>query len=104
MAREIYTRMYEEPGEGKVKEMARLRLLELDSLDERDAIRRVLNLYQSKANKCPASWRDVEPVLRSLRVPVDTTGAPLDPSGTPYILVNANCDVDLDPKSEIPKK
>lgn len=104
LAREIYSRMYEEPGEGKVKEMARLRLMELDSMDEREAIRRVLILYQSKANRCPTSWREIGPVLRSLRLPVDTTGAPLDPSGTPYILANANCDVDLDPKSEIPHK
>ena len=104
MAREIYRRMYEEPGDSKVKEMARLRLLELDSLDEREAIRRVLTLYQSKANRCPASWREIEGVLRSLRLSVDPTGAPLDPSGTPYILVNRNCEVDLDPKSEIPRK
>ena len=43
LAREIYTRMYEEPGDSNVKEMARLRLMQLDSLDERDAIRRVLD-------------------------------------------------------------
>jgi tetratricopeptide (TPR) repeat protein len=104
LAREIYTRMYEESGEGQVKNMARLRLMQLDSLDEREAIRRVLTVYQSKANRCPASWRDIEPVLRSLRLALDTGGAPLDPSGTPYVLVNANCDVDLDPKSEIPHK
>jgi tetratricopeptide (TPR) repeat protein len=104
LAREIYTRMYEESGGGQVKDMARLRLMELDSLDEREAIRRVLTVYQSKANRCPSSWRDIEPVLRSLSLTLDTAGAPLDPSGTPYVLVNANCDIDLDPKSEIPHK
>ncbi|HVQ37040.1 MAG TPA: hypothetical protein VMS31_05885, partial [Pyrinomonadaceae bacterium] len=102
LAREIYTRMYNDPGDSKVKEMAHMRLLQLDSMDEREAIRRLLMLYQSKANRCPASWREIEPVLRSLNLPLDTAGAPLDPSGTPYVLVNGNCDVDLDPKSEIP--
>ena len=61
LAREIYRRMYEEPGEGKVKEMARLRLMQLDSLDEREAIRRVLTLYQSKTNRCPSAWREIDP-------------------------------------------
>ena len=104
VAREIYTRMYEESGDSKVKEMARRRLMQLDSLDQREGIRRVLALYQSKAGRCPSSWREIEPVLRSLRLPMDSTGAPLDPAGTPYVLVNANCDVDLDPKSEVPHK
>lgn len=101
LAREIYTRMYEQPGDSNVKEMARLRLLQLDSLDERDTIRRALTLYQSKAHRCPSSWREIEPLLRSLQLPMNPSGAPVDPSGTPYVLVNANCDVDLDPKSEV---
>lgn len=104
LAREIYTRMYEEPGDSKVKEMAERRLMQLDSLDQREAIRRVLTLYQSKVGKCPSSWREIEPVLRSLRLPVDSTGAPLDPAGTPYVLVNGNCDVAIDPKSLVPPK
>jgi tetratricopeptide (TPR) repeat protein len=104
LAREIYTRMYEETEDSKVKEMARLRLMQLDSLDEREAIRKVLTLYQDKAKRCPSSWREIEPGLRSLRLPFDATGAPLDPSGKPYLMVNANCDVDLDPKSPLPHK
>jgi len=104
LAREIYTRMYQEPGDNNVKEMARQRLMQLDSLDEREVIRRVLTLYQSKANRCPSSWREIQPVLRSLRLRSDPNGAPLDPSGKPYVLVNATCDVGLDPKSEIIRK
>jgi hypothetical protein len=104
LARDIYTRMYEEPGDSSVNDMARQRLMQLDSLDERDAIRRVLSLFQSKAHRCPSSWREIQPVLRSLRLRSDPDGAPLDPSGKPYVLVNANCDVGLDPKSEIIRK
>lgn len=104
LAREIYTRMYEESGDSKVKEMAERRLMQLDSLDQREAIRRILTLHQSKAGRCPSSWREIEPVLRSLRLPMDSTGAPLDPAGTPYVLVNGNCDVDIDPKSLVPQK
>lgn len=103
LAREIYTRMYEEQGDSKVKDMARRRLLQLDSLEQRDGIRRVLALYKSKAGRCPSSWREIEPVLRSLRLPTDSTGAPLDPAGTAYLLINSTCDVDVDPKSEVPR-
>ena len=103
-AREIYTRMYEQSTEDKVKDMAHKRLLQLDSLDQRDALRKILTAYQSRAGKCPNSWKEIEPVLRAVRVPLDGTGAPLDPTGMPYVLRAAACEVDLDPKSEIPAK
>lgn len=104
VAREIYKRMLEQAGDGEVKEMARRRLLQLDSLDQRDGLRRVLSLYQSKAGRCPSSWREIEPALRALRFPVDSSGAPLDPSGAAYVLVNASCAIDLGPDSEVPRK
>ena len=103
LAREIYSRMYEQASEVSVKEMARRRLLQLDSLDQRDGLRKVLAAFHSKVGRCPSSWREIEPVLRALRVDLDSTGAPLDPAGTAYVLVNAGCDLDLDPKSEVPR-
>jgi tetratricopeptide (TPR) repeat protein len=102
LAREIYSRMYEQASNVNVKEMARKRLLQLDSLDQRDGLRKVLSAYQSRVGRCPSSWKEIEPVLRALRMEVDSTGAPLDPAGTAYVLVNAGCDVDVDPKSEVP--
>lgn len=103
-AREIYTRMYEQSSEDRVKDMAHKRLLQLDSLDQRDALLKILTAYQSRAGKCPNSWKEIEPVLRAVRVPVDASGAPLDPTGVPYLLRAGTCEVDLDPKSEIPAK
>lgn len=103
-AREIYTRMYEQSSEDQVKDMAHKRLLQLDSLDQRDALLKILTAYQSRAGKCPNSWKEIEPVLRAVRVPVDASGAPLDPTGVPYLLRAGTCEVDLDPKSEIPAK
>jgi tetratricopeptide (TPR) repeat protein len=104
LAREIYGRMYEQSSDDKVKEMARRRLLQLDSLDQRDVLKKVLSAYQVRAGRCPSSWKEIEPILRALRMNVDSTGAPLDPSGTAYVLVDANCDVDVDRKSEIPRR
>lgn len=103
-AREIYTRMYEGSADEKVKDMARKHLLQLDSLDQRDGLRKLLVAYQSRAGKCPSSWKEVEPVFRALRIAVDASGAPLDPSGVHYVLRAGACEVDLDPKSEIPAK
>ena len=102
LAREIYGQMYEQAGDSQVKEMARRRLLQLDSLDQRDALSKVLSGYESKAGRCPSSWQEIEPVLRALRLDLDSAGAPIDPGGTAYVLNRAKCDVQLDPKSEVP--
>ncbi len=103
-AREIYTRMFEQSADEKVRDMARRRLLQLDWLDQRDALRKLFVAYRARAGKCPNSWKEIEPVFRALRLPTDASGAPLDPSGTPYVLRAGECEIDLDPKSEIPVK
>jgi len=102
LAREIYGRMYEQAENAKIKEMARKRLLQLDSLDQRDGLRKVLAAYKTRVGRCPSSWKEVEPLLRAVRVEVDSTGAPLDPTGTAYVMVGDGCDLDVDPKSEVP--
>jgi tetratricopeptide (TPR) repeat protein len=102
-AREIYTRIYEQASDSKVKEMAELRLLQLDSLEERDVLKGLLATYKARVGNCPASWRELETALRSLHVKMDPGGAPLDPAGMPYVLTN-DCIVELDPKSKIPGK
>lgn len=102
-AREIYRRMFEQAGDDKVKQMARRRLLQLDSLDQRDGLRKLMAGYRSQAGRCPASWRELEPALRALKIKRDPSGVPLDPSGVAYVLLKDKCDVDTDPKSEVPR-
>ncbi|HEX7330717.1 MAG TPA: hypothetical protein VF290_04410 [Pyrinomonadaceae bacterium] len=102
-AREIYTRMYEQAGEERVKDMARKRLMQLNSFDQRDGLRKLFAAFKTRTGKCPDSWREIEPVLRALRIPVDQSGAPLDPSHTPYVLKAGECEADLDAqKSQVP--
>jgi tetratricopeptide (TPR) repeat protein len=100
-AREIYTHMFEQSADESVKDMARRRLMQLDSWDERDALRKVLSAYKVRTGRCPSHWRDVEQVLRALRASLDASGAPLDPSGAPYVLQTSTCDVGLGPNSQI---
>lgn len=101
-ARDIYRQMYEQSTDTKVKDMARRRLMQLDSLDQREALHRLLIAYEKRFGRCPSSWKELEGLLRG-RVALAESGAPFDPSGKPYVL-NANCEVTLDPGSEVPVK
>jgi tetratricopeptide (TPR) repeat protein len=103
-AREIYSQMYEQSSDDQVRDVARKRLLQLDALDQQDSLRKLLATYQARAGKCPDSWKELEQVLRAFRVPVNASGAPIDPVGVPYVLRSGACEVVLDPKSEIPGK
>ena len=100
-AREIYTHMFEQSADESIKDMAHRRLLQLDSWDQRDVLRKVLSAQQTRTGRCPANWREVEPALRAIRAPLDAAGAPLDPSGAPYVLQSTKCDVELSPNSQI---
>ncbi|PYS88573.1 MAG: hypothetical protein DMF64_20155 [Acidobacteria bacterium] len=103
-AREIYRRMYEQTDDAQMRVLAARRLLQLQSWDERDTLRRVLATYRARAGHCPASWREVAPILRAARAPLDMSGAPLDPSRAPYALAGDGCDVELSAQSEILRK
>ena len=103
-AREMYTRIYEQADDPQVRKLAQLRLLQIDSFDERDVIRRVLADYRARNARCPSSWKEVTGALRAARLRTDISGAPVDPANTPYLLVKEGCDVDLDPRSQVPYK
>ena len=103
-AREIYSRMYEGSTDQKVKEMAERRLLQLDALDQIDVLEKVLEAVKTRIGRCPLNWKEVEPIFRTARVRVDRSGAPLDPSGTPYVFGQTNCDVEVSYDSVIPVK
>jgi len=101
-AREIYGRMFEQSTDAKIKDMARLRLMQLDALDQIDGLQKILVAYQSRIGRCPANWKEVEPIFKAVRIRFDASVTPLDPSGTPYEFGKTHCEVQLSPKSEIP--
>jgi hypothetical protein len=109
-AREMYRQMIAQSNDEKVKEMAASRLLQIDSFDERDAIRPAIAQYrESNQGRCPANWHDLQKELRAARVlgkfplKLDENGAPVDPSGVAYLLAPENCTVNLDWKtSKVP--
>jgi tetratricopeptide (TPR) repeat protein len=103
-ARDMYRHLYEESKDEQVKELIGRRLMQVESFDERDAIRAALKDYQTRTGRCVSSWKDISQALRASRLRIDVqTGAPVDPSDTPYVLVKNGCDVDLDyPRSRVP--
>jgi tetratricopeptide (TPR) repeat protein len=104
-AREMYRHLYDSSNDPAVKEMVEKQLMRLDYLDQREAIRNVLNGYKTTDGRCASSWREVANQLRVLRLTLDPkTGAPLDPSATPYELIKNGCDVGLDINTKVPFK
>jgi tetratricopeptide (TPR) repeat protein len=101
-AREIYTRMFEESDDEQVKDMARRHVWLLDSLDQRDALKKLMHAFRDKTGHCPTSWTELREAFRVLSIPVDASGAPLDPSGVPYLLNQSTCEAERNPKSEVP--
>jgi tetratricopeptide (TPR) repeat protein len=110
LAREMYERIRNESDDANVREMAARRILQSYSFDDRDAIRHILEDFKQRHGRCVANWREVAPQLSVAQLPdngrfqFDSSGAPLDPAGTAYLLVKNGCDVDLDLRSKIPYK
>lgn len=110
-ARAIYQQMFNEAEDEQVKNSAELRLLELDSLEERDAIRKALQEFQAKNKRCAGSLREILPFLQTVKLPngkdfrLDNANNLIDPSDAPYILDKETCSVKLDlEKTKIPLK
>jgi len=101
-AREIYANMLEQSTDERIRDMAQRRLWQLDAFDQIDALQKVLTTYNERTGRCPSSWRELQPVFRAAGLEMDLSGAPLDPSGTPYMFGDTNCKVQLDPKSKVP--
>jgi hypothetical protein len=64
----------------------------------------VLEAYRNQHGRCPVAWRELAVALRRAGgLTLDAAGAPLDPSGVPYVLAAGGCEVDLDPtRSNVP--
>ena len=107
-AREIYRRMREESDDPAIRKMGEQRLAEIDSFDERDAIRQALSRFKTRANRCPGNWTELNSELRAARLPNGTplilnrSGEPLDPSDAPYLLIDNGCDVSLGKDTKVP--
>ena len=103
-AREMYAHLSEASDDLNVKRMVEKQLMRLDSVEERDRIRRVLSDYRARTGHCVSTWKEIGSSLRSAGLRIDGSGAPLDPANTAYRLVKDGCDIDLDENSPVPHR
>ena len=93
-ARTIYRQMFEQASDSQSREAAALRLLSLDSLDERDEIKKILEAFQTKNSRCANNFKEIFQPLAAVRLAdgrrlrFDASNAPVDPTGVPYVLNN----------------
>jgi hypothetical protein len=100
----MYAHLAESSGDTTVKQMVKTQLMRLDSLDEREKIRRVLSDYTNRSDHCAASWKEISAPLFAAGLRLDVSGTPLDPTNVPYRLIKSGCDVDLDEGSKLPRR
>lgn len=103
-ARQIYQQMFDEAKDSYTKEAAKLRLLELDSQDEQEAVNKVLYEFKNKKERCVNNLQEILPLLRNVKLPrekdfrVDEKNNLVDPTGIPYLLDKEKCKIRLNPK------
>jgi len=78
-SRRLWLQLYETSDDDWVRGNARVKLAQLDALDEIDRIAAVVRRVQQATGRFPASWED-------LRRAGWLTAVPTDPSGEPYVL------------------
>lgn len=109
IARQMYLQIFEEADDQQSKSNAELRLMEIDSLDEREAINNALSSIREARGNCPARLSDVIPMLRTVSLPrgrsfsLNDKNELVDPTGSPYRFDRENCKADLDLRSRIPR-
>lgn len=101
-ARQIFRQMLDGSDDRAVRITAERRLLELDSLDEREAIDDALAVFRSKNGRCAGTFSELWPVLMHVKLPenrsfrIDKANRLVDPTDAPYVLDKDNCRVKLD--------
>lgn len=103
-SRAIYRQMLDDSGDEQVRITATRRLQQLDSLDEREAIDRVLADFKGMNGRCANGFGEIIAGLLQVKLPegrefrVDASKRLVDPSDTPYLLDREACRSMLDPQ------
>lgn len=101
-ARAIYSR-YFESDDPAIKAHAYGRLKQIQSLDEIDAINRVLASYKEQQGECPSGLRPLAQRWRAMGLQLNSEFVPVDPDGFPYLYNPTNCKVELHPETTVPR-
>lgn len=104
-ARQMYTQLAAEAEDEQARFSAELRLKQLESLDERDAVNAALEDLRDRAGKCSTRISELPGLLRPERgsFRVNERGELVDPTGVPYVLNVNECRIELSETSKIPR-
>lgn len=98
MARTLWGILYETAETEQQRENAKTHMMQIDALDEMDALRGVLKRYREASGRAPRSWQELIAAGYLSR-------EPLDPTGAPYRLAadspDAEVDVSLSEETEL---
>ena len=109
VARAMYRQMLEDNPDQQTRTNAEFRLMELDSLDQRDVLNTALSTYATRQGRCAESWADILPLLRGANLPpgveirLDPSDHVVDPTGKPYQIDRSACRTILSDDSTLPK-
>jgi len=78
-SRFMWQQILESADNDWLRTQAQHRLLQLDALDQIDALQRIVDSYRQRTGNVPVSWSDLQ------RAGL-TRGVPLDPTGKQYVL------------------
>jgi len=109
IAREMYKQILAEAEDERSRENAALRLLQIDSLDERDLINAALAEFREANARCPANWSEILPALQkkpvgAMQLKIDRANNIVDPSGVPYSIDREACTAELGAETKIPRR
>ena len=109
IAREMYKQIQAEAEDERSRQNAELRLLQIDSLDDRDLITAAISEFRDTTKRCPANWSELFPTLQKQQsggheLRIDRSNNIVDPSGVPYFLNRESCTVELGNETKIPRK
>lgn len=102
-ARKIFQQMLDGSDDPMVRLTAKRKLLQFDSLDERDAIDNALANFKQNTGRCVNSLVEILPMLRGVHLPdgrdfrIDSANRLVDPTDAPYLLDAEKCISKPDP-------
>lgn len=108
-ARAIYSQILAEAEDQSSRDNAQLRLLEIDSLEEREAVNKLLDDHERRNGRCIEQVSDIFAGLREVTLPqgrdfrIDKNNQLIDPAGKPYRLDPERCTLELSTESPIPR-
>jgi len=93
-ARGLWQILHDTAETPQQRDNAAAHLMQLDALDQLDALRRVAGVFEERTGRYPQSWAELVSAgfLRTI---------PVDPTGAPYVLDPANRDVGPSPDTKL---